>query len=238
MVSDHNIYSLAKVFIFLVIGLSFAFGGYYFRPFIYFEIGNIYQSISQHDQAISYYSKVVKINPKFAGAFHNRGISYIMLDYRVLGKHDFERACNLGLCDESDLAKLEAKMGGRFIAYDNGVVRDTTTNLEWMTGPDRRTNWYEANSWIVILSADNKGWRMPTREELKTIYQKGFGRRNMPPFLKTTGWWVWSGETFGSPYPHTAWIFNFKDGYDVSYSCINEHTSYINLRCFAVRSLK
>ena len=27
------------------------------------------------------------------------------------------------------------------------------------------------------------------------LYKKGSGDRNMTPLLKTTGWWVWSGET-------------------------------------------
>ena len=85
---------------------------------------------------------------------------------------------------------------GTFIAYASGVVRDTKTGLEWIAGPDRNTTWYTAKSWVESLSIDGGGWRMPTREELKSLYQKGAGKRNMTPLLKTTGWFVWSGETY------------------------------------------
>ena len=75
---------------------------------------------------------------------------------------------------------------------DGGIVKDPNTGLEWMAGPDRDTNWYEAKSWVQSLGS---GWRMPTLDELAGLYKKGAGPRNMTPLLKTTGWWVWSGET-------------------------------------------
>jgi len=31
------------------------------------------------------------------------------------------------------------------------------------------------------------GWRMPTRQELSALYQKGIGKRNMDFGFKTTG---------------------------------------------------
>lgn len=45
------------------------------------------------------------------------------------------------------------------------------------------------------LAVSGGGWRMPTIEELKTLYEPARGSRNMTPLLKTTGWYVWSGET-------------------------------------------
>jgi len=95
---------------------------------------------------------------------------------------------------------------GVYVAYANGVVRDTSTGLEWKVGPDRDMNWDEARSWVRSLGED---WRMPTLDELEGLYQKGKGDRNMTPLLKTTGWWVWSGEERGSSY---ARFFNFYVG--------------------------
>ncbi len=118
----------------------------------------------------------------------------------------------------------------RFIANDNGVVKDTETGLEWYAGPDKDTSWNEAKRWIESLNVAGGGWRMPTRKELKALYKLGAGKRNMTPLLKTTGWVVWSGETKGSS---SAWYFLFNGGYENWYV---RDGSYDGLRGFAVRS--
>ena len=82
----------------------------------------------------------------------------------------------------------------RFIAFNNGVVRDKKTDFEWISGPDKDMRWDEAKSWVGSLAVDGSGWRMPTIKELKTLYQKGVGEHNMTPLLKTTGGYVWSSE--------------------------------------------
>ncbi|MBW2596465.1 MAG: caspase family protein [Deltaproteobacteria bacterium] len=93
----------------------------------------------------------------------------------------------------------EIDSDGRFIAYATGVVYDKNTNLEWLAGPDTRTTWKEANKWVANLTIAGGGWRMPTMEELKTIYQKGAGRHNMTPLLKTEGMYVYTDIEKGSP---------------------------------------
>jgi hypothetical protein len=103
----------------------------------------------------------------------------------------------------------EAGRDGTFIAYATGVVYDKNTGLEWYVGPDVKTSWYKAKSWVENLTVGGGGWRMPTRKELKTLYKNGAGKRNMTPLLKTDGWWVWSGETKGSS---SSWNFNFGSG--------------------------
>jgi PKD repeat protein len=100
---------------------------------------------------------------------------------------------------------------GQYCKYSSGVVKDTSTGLEWYVGPDRNTNWYKAKAWVEKLKVAGGGWRMPTINELKALYQKGAGTRNMTPLLKTTGWWVWSGETRDSS---AAWGFLFNSGYE------------------------
>jgi hypothetical protein len=117
-----------------------------------------------------------------------------------------------------------------YIAYDNAVVCDSKTNLEWYVGPNRDTNWDEAKKWAKGLDLDGGGWRMPTREELKTLYKEGAGTRNMPPLFKTTGWFVWSSETDDSS---SAWSVDFFAGNDNNWH--NRYYSYLP-RVFAVRS--
>jgi len=101
------------------------------------------------------------------------------------------------------------KRDGIYVAYANGIVKDTNTGLEWKAGPDEDTDWNEAKTWVKSLNLDGGGWRMPSTDELKALYKKGTGSRNMTPLLKTTGWWVWSGETKGSS---VARFFAFSGG--------------------------
>jgi len=95
-------------------------------------------------------------------------------------------------------AQKEVARDGVYVAYANGIVKDTKTGLEWAVGPDKDTNWEEAKSWVQNLNLDGGGWRMPTTDELEGLYNSGAGSRNMTPLLKTSGWVVWSGETRGS----------------------------------------
>ncbi len=95
----------------------------------------------------------------------------------------------------------ETKRDGNFVAYDNGVVYDTRTGLEWFAGPDKNTNWKKAKSWVENLDAAGGGWRMPTCDELRTLFRKGAGSkdisplsRNITPLFKVRGQFIWSGE--------------------------------------------
>ena len=117
------------------------------------------------------------------------------------------------------------KRDGIYVACANGIVKDTRTGLEWKAGPDRDMNWTEARSWVQSLGGD---WRMPTTDELEGLYNKGKGSRNMTPLLKTTDWWIWSGETKASS---DAWHFDFEWG---SRRWSNRYNTII--RAFAVRS--
>ena len=124
------------------------------------------------------------------------------------------------------------KISGRdgiYVAYANGIVKNTNTGLEWKAGPDKNTSWGKARSWVRSLNLDDGGWRMPTKNEIKSLYKAGAGTCNMTPLFKTTAWWVWSRETKGSSY---AWIFYFSGGYGY---WLDRRTSD-NLRAFAVRS--
>ncbi len=103
----------------------------------------------------------------------------------------------------------EIARDGNFIKYVTGVVYDKNTGLEWYAGPDRPTRWNEAKAWVENLTVAGGGWRMPTIDELKTLYQKGAGTRNLTSLLKTTGVYVWSGEARSST---SDWCFHFRRG--------------------------
>jgi uncharacterized caspase-like protein len=64
---------------------------------------------------------------------------------------------------------------GRFIAYDNGTVLDTGTNLMWAAkdnGSD--INWQGAKSYCENYRGGGySDWRMPTQDELAGLYDAG-----------------------------------------------------------------
>ncbi len=112
---------------------------------------------------------------------------------------------NCSASSSSDIVRRD----GVYVAYANGIVKDTKNGLEWKVGPDKNMNWEEAKSWVASLDLDGGGWRIPVIDELKTLYKKGVGSRNRTPLLKTTGWWVWSYEAGDSS---KAMAFRFDDG--------------------------
>ena len=120
---------------------------------------------------------------------------------------------------------------GHCIAYACGVVWDTKTGLEWVAGPDKDADWGETKQYVENLTVAGGGWRMPTIDELKTLYEKGRGTRNITPLLKTGGWAVWSGDIKDSA---SAWFFHFN--LDERYWSPRNSSS--DLRVFAVRSRK
>ncbi|MBW2248245.1 MAG: PEGA domain-containing protein [Deltaproteobacteria bacterium] len=119
----------------------------------------------------------------------------------------------------------------QFIAHANGVIYDKNTNLEWIVGPDRDTDWYDAKKWVGNLRVAGGGWKMPSRKELRTLYKPGAGAYNMTHLLKTTGLWVWSGETRDSS---SAWGFGFSVGYEYW----EKREASIGARAFAFRFRK
>jgi hypothetical protein len=105
----------------------------------------------------------------------------------------------------SKTARLKAK-ASKLKALESTVYYDKKMGLEWLAGPDKPTSWYDAKKWVLSLhDFAGGGWRMPTIEELKTLWQKG-DKCNIKPFLITTGCWVWSGETMGSS---LAWGYDY-----------------------------
>jgi hypothetical protein len=116
----------------------------------------------------------------------------------------------------------------RFKVSSDGVITDSTTGLEWLAGPDRDTYYAQAEQWVAGCNVAGGNWRMPTRQELATLYQEGVGKRNMDPAFKTTGWWVWAEPRDSS----SAWGFRFNFGLETYYG----RTWTSDNRVFGVRS--
>jgi hypothetical protein len=97
----------------------------------------------------------------------------------------------------------------RFTKADNGVITDRVSGLDWYLGPSQHNTWRQAKAWTENLTVAGGGWRMPTRAELKGIYQKGAAANHMDPLFQTVSVWVWSGELKD---PAFAWGLAFYNG--------------------------
>ncbi len=66
----------------------------------------------------------------------------------------------------------ETGRDGRFIAYDNGTVLDTKTNLMWAAKDNGyNINWQDAKRYCKKYRGGGyKDWRMPTQDELAGLY--------------------------------------------------------------------
>lgn len=133
----------------------------------------------------------------------------------------------------------------RYSVSSCNSIKDSRTGLEWFVGPDRNVTWEEAQQWVSGMSACNDGWRMPSLDEIRTLYNpstkagtgyftsgKYFPAKIDPVFNAIGGGsWVWSNQRSGA----NAQSFNLNQGKAVTYSVDN--TLY-STRAFAVRAAR
>jgi hypothetical protein len=83
----------------------------------------------------------------------------------------------------------------RFIAYADGTVLDTKTNLMWAAKDNGSgINWADAKTYCEnYRGGGHKDWRMPLRDELAGLYASGAHKDK----VLITGW-VWASEISGS----------------------------------------
>jgi hypothetical protein len=114
-------------------------------------------------------------------------------------------------------ATNDLKKDGRFIAYNNGTVLDTKTNLMWAAKDNgSNINWANAKSYCEnYRSGGHTDWRMPTQDELAGLYdtdktyRSDCGRdAHLTELIRLTCTAPWASETHDS----TAAIFGFDPG--------------------------
>jgi hypothetical protein len=132
--------------------------------------------------------------------------------------------------------------GERFIDNGDGTVTDTLTNLMWAKDDNMGDiTWHDAEVYCKnppIAGYRYSDWRMPTIEELKSLYDedsKGYEadcglRVKIFPNIALTCAWVWSSDTQAI----SAYAFSFRKGYQ--YSTLRLNTK--NFRALPVRNLE
>ena len=105
----------------------------------------------------------------------------------------------------------ERARDGRFIAYDNGTVLDTKTNLMWAAYDNGgNINWYNAKSYCENYRGGGyTDWRLPTEDELVGLYDRSINAVNhLTALITLSAPCPWASETRGSE----AANFCFDDG--------------------------
>jgi len=74
---------------------------------------------------------------------------------------------------------------GNYLLYNNNIILDEVTNLEWFVGPDKDINWKEAKNWVHNLTCAGGNWRLPAIEELYNLYQEDEAKQNISPLFIT-----------------------------------------------------
>jgi hypothetical protein len=130
----------------------------------------------------------------------------------------------------------------RFIDNADGTITDTMLNLMWAkTDNQGNINWRQAQKWVkytfpYTLPNSYDNWRLPTIDELKTLYDKnnryetncGQEVKINLVFELTCGW-LWASEVKSI----SARLFNFHRGYSYT-DRISKHKAY---RVLPVRNL-
>ena len=130
----------------------------------------------------------------------------------------------------------------RFVDNADGTITDTMLNLMWAkTDNQGNINWRQAQKWAkytfpYTLPNNYDNWRLPTIDELKTLYDKnnksetdcGQQVKINSAFELTCGW-LWTSEMQSI----SARLFNFHRGYSYT-DRISKHKAY---RALPVRNL-
>ena len=107
---------------------------------------------------------------------------------------------------------------GRFIAYDNGTVKDTKTGLMWAAKDNGKDiNWHDAKQYCENYRGGGyTDWRMPTQDELAGLYDnsesyqvtQGTYNVHLTPLIQLSACCPWASNTRGS----SAAVFDFSGG--------------------------
>lgn len=130
----------------------------------------------------------------------------------------------------------------RFIDNGDGTVTDTVTHLMWAASDNMGDiDWHNAMIYCnnpPISGYRYSDWRMPTIEELRTLYNKSLEgyetdcalRVKIHPGIRLSCAWVWSSEHKAI----SAYAFSFRKGYQYSTLMMEKK----NFRILPVRNLK
>lgn len=108
----------------------------------------------------------------------------------------------------------ETARNDRFIAYDNGTVLDTRTNLMWAAKDNgSHINWRNARDYCEDYRGGGySDWRMPKTNELRALYESG----TYKDVITLTDKWVWGSEVYDSEASNFPFGAGFRSWFKLS----------------------
>ena len=209
----------------------------------YNDRGVAYVFLKQYQSAIKDYDEAIRLKPNDVVMYVNRGRAYLRQGKNNLACNDLQKACALGNCERLEAAqgsgdcRSSAKRGSSepVIAYGDGMVLDTKTNLMWAVkdnGSD--INWTNAKTYCENYSGGGyTDWRMPTLNELAGLYDsaiEGNNGNHLTNLIILTGCCPWASETSGSDAANFSFYSSHRHWTPLSYA--------VNYRALPVRSAK
>ena len=136
--------------------------------------------------------------------YMNRKYSYLLFIPLIL-------LIFLSLSFPCEALKGKRSRDGRYIDNGDGTVTDKRTELMWTQKDSyadlgKCLNWYKSKKYVSKLRTGGyNDWRIPTVEELKTIFEQSKSNKNYrgspsridPIFASRGAWWYWSSDTVG-----------------------------------------
>jgi len=146
--------------------------------------------------------------------------STMKLAKKLLGEKVEELVATVTIPKQPELQPTtgETARDGRFIAYSNGTVSDTRTNLMWAAKDNgRNIDWSDAKAYCENYRGGGyTDWRMPTQDELVGLYDADKTYKSdcgydvhLTKLIRLTCTWAWASETSGS----VAAVFFFDRGH-------------------------
>ena len=106
--------------------------------------------------------------------------------------------------------ELPSPLTVRVTLSNNGVITDSTSGLQWVPAPGSTMTWFDATRYAETLAIAGGGWRLPTRAELRGIYDGSYEGHADPLFLIDRNW-VWTSEILPT---EDAWFFSYENKYE------------------------
>jgi len=204
---------------------------------------------SRHEQALQQlmgmagrdYITDIKIEESwvyaFVGTVYTTTIKAMSYPRKVVDSSDIQQTTSQSRVLNTD---------GRFIAYSDGTVLDTKTNLMWAAkdnGVD--INWQNAKNYCENYRVGGyTDWRMPMQSELTGLYNKNkprpmacdtsYNNRVETVLIDISCYYMWASETDSSFFRSTAACASFFDGEQAFFR--QSYDGY--MRVLPVRSIK
>ena len=191
----------------------------------YFNCGVAYEKSRKFDAAIRNFSLYLIAAPSAQDANDVRK--------RIGGlKYAASKPVRETQDDKGSQSSVSNVANTRF-TLESGVIYDLQLNLQWVPANGLPMNHYQAGEYVRTLSIGEGGWRLPTRAELKSLYDTSKLNNIDPVFSIDRINIVWTSELserWGSSH---AWWFFFRDG---SESQSPRNNTVLPSRVLAVRS--